>query len=1020
MKRRSFATKLAAFLLALTTLGGCLAACTSDKQPEDTTATDEQTQAATNAPETNGETETEAETETLVVWEDYVAPEGAGVTDLSVSGTKKNDGSTKLQTVTYTYAPNDPSFTLKEADAEGTTVTLRKNTVSILQMNPMFQDNSVATYRAKVQITGENEDAPWNVQYFGLRLANVGGDATGKNGVWIAIRENQIGIRTKSWPETTYMTIKDEGVNFTTARMLYIEDDMTTDVITVMADNDSGEKVTIAVVKIDSNTVSMYQPDEDTAAITDTGVEVPGCGYFNIWLHHMVTGPVYITDFTATGAQGAKETAEDANMMNSKDVLADTWVSVDDVGRVTGTDNGAVSDKKVGIFYFLWHDVNIHGGDGKIYNHSESYYTGGTDALIQTMTQGPLGFAHYWAEPYFGYYRSDDEWIIRKHTYQLVAAGVDFIFIDATNGLTYENTYETILRVWSEMRAEGYDTPQIMFHCGDNAEIAPKSYAALWNNLYSTGRYEDLWFKYNGKPLIFIPKSLLSTLPEEQQEFFTVRHSWANSRDGWYTNNRRGTSCWPWADMYPQGPGLSPSREMEQMIVMSGFWANGSFGTNGGRSYSYNNGGQPEGGNFGFDLVDSGSSGLGIGFEEQFEYAIQQDPGLIMLVGWNEWWAGRWEAGAAIGQTVANTYTVTDDNQWTRHYFVDAFNPEFSRDIEPVKGIYNDNYYYQMAQNIRQYKGSRVNLAAFGQRPIVMDGPQSQWDIVGPEYRDYEGDVTERDCMSYVGQIHYENKSGRNDFVVAKVSKNGNDVVFYAECAKDITTPAGTNWMNLFIDADCSAETGWYGYDFVINRAQNGNSCSIQRFVNNAWEMEEVGSAIYTVSGNCIQIKVDAELLGLGDTFDFKWADNSVDSGDIMQFLDLGDTAPNDRFNYRYTTVETEVAIPSVLTEDMIVLKAGSYYAFVGGKMVRLDESSTKATFFGDEDHLYVPKAFASDVMGLTVSGETYNHYGIEYVDVTAALENCGKTVIRTDDMLVLSDGLLEENTLLTLYRALY
>ena len=71
------------------------------------------------------------------------------------------------------------------------------------------------------------------------------------------------------------------------------------------------------------------------------------------------------------------------------------------------------------------------------------------------IQQGPLGFAHYWAEPYFGYYRSDDEWVIRKHTYQLTAAGIDFIFIDATNGQTYESTYETILKVWSKMREDG-------------------------------------------------------------------------------------------------------------------------------------------------------------------------------------------------------------------------------------------------------------------------------------------------------------------------------------------------------------------------------------------------------------------------------------------------------------------------------------------------------------------------------------------------------------------------------------
>ena len=88
--------------------------------------------------------------------------------------------------------------------------------------------------------------------------------------------------------------------------------------------------------------------------------------------------------------------------------------------------------------------------------------------------------------------------------------------------------------------------------------------------------------------------------------------------------------------------------------------------------------------------------------------------------------------------------------------------------------------------------------------------------------------------------------------------------------------------------------------------------------------------------------------------------------------------------------------------------------------MVRLDESSTKETFFGDENHLYVSKVFATEIMRLTVSGDTYNHYGVEYVDILPALESCGKTVIRTDDMLVLADKAVDENTLLTLYRGLY
>ena len=40
-----------------------------------------------------------------------------------------------------------------------------------------------------------------------------------------------------------------------------------------------------------------------------------------------------------------------------------------------------------------------------------------------------------------------------------------------------------------------------------------------------------------------------------------------------------------------------------------------------------------------------------------------------------------------------------------------------------------------------------------------------------------------------------------------------------------------------------------------------------------------------------------------GDTvsLSFKWADNADVRGDVMRFMELGDTAPNDRFVFAYT-----------------------------------------------------------------------------------------------------------------------
>jgi hypothetical protein len=356
--------------------------------------------------------------------------------------------------------------------------------------------------------------------------------------------------------------------------------------------------------------------------------------------------------------------------------------------------------------------------------------------------------------------------------------------------------------------------------------------------------------------------------------------------------------------------------------------------------------------------------------------------------------------------------------QWD---YVDNFNTEYSRDIEPMKGGFNDNYFYQTVQNVRMYKGSRAVDAAFGQWAIDIKGDPGQWNIVGPEYRDYKGDTARRDWFSYAGNFRYTNDTGRNDIVTCKVSSDTDNLYFYCECADEITPPEGENWMNLFIDSDSSGETGWYGFDYIINRSRTGGKVSVEKFTDSKWEFEKVGDAEFDLRDNVIQIKIPRSLIPTGETFDFKWADNSVDDGDIMKFLDKGDAAPSGRFKYRYTTAKTEVKIPGCLTSDMTVLKAGSYYAFVNGKQVRLDDSSTKAVMLGRDEKFYIPKSFAESALGLDCSGlEMYDHYGIVYVMPAGALAECGKTVsFSGDGLVVISSSNVNMDTMTALYRAL-
>ena len=711
----------------------------------------------------------------------------------------------------------------------------------------------------------------------------------------------------------------------------------------------------------------------------------------------------------------------------TRDVFADTWVATDGADRST-PDASTTQDPTanlVGMFYFLWRDreqdsiSTISPSD-----HYAAYLEGGVDQLYEVMQEGGEGHPHYWAQPYFGYYSSNDEWVLRRHAYMLAEAGVDFVYFDITNNNIHEVSHKALLKVWEEVRQEGYAVPKIVFLCG----AYDAEFAELWRSVYEPGLYEDLWLYWEGKPLLLLTDDVHMT--EEQRAFFTIRYSWAIGASDWYTK-RKGIDCWAWSgNVQRKGYGNTKS-DFEQMYATCGYWATNMFGFQAGRSCIGSRKPDYQGDwNFGYAIMDS-HSGLGLTFENQFEQVFQNNPRVLMLTGWNEWIAGRWSGagagGAGVGQILAGEYHVSNDpNSKYTTYFVDQFNPEYSRDLEPMKGGFGDNYLYQTVINLRKYKGTRAIESAFGQRSIDVDGSVGQWYAVGPEYRDYAGDVTHRTSPGHVGGLEhgmYVNFSGRNDIVTAKVSEDTRNLYFYVACADDITAPEGARWMNLFINADCNDATGWYGYDFMINRAQKDGYVSVERFVGtDTWAFESVGSARYTLSGNVLQIEIARSLLGVGDTFDFKWADNSVPTGDVMEFLDRGDAAPSGRYNYRYTTKATEAKLPDVLTDDMVVLKSRSYNTYVGGKQVRLVENNTLGVLLASDSAIYLPVSFLEGI-GISCTGaQTVNHYGMQYVQANDLILAAGKQITQTPDgLVIIADQLItNEDTLRILYRSLH
>jgi hypothetical protein len=283
----------------------------------------------------------------------------------------------------------------------------------------------------------------------------------------------------------------------------------------------------------------------------------------------------------------------------------------------------------------------------------------------------------------------------------------------------------------------------------------------------------------------------------------------------------------------------------------------------------------------------------GIYFQDRWNEALQVDPDFIYLNDWNEWTAGKYRNGKdPSGQ--ADMHIDFLGRKENPFYFVDQYNAEFNRTIQPMKGGYTDNYYMQMAQNIRRYKGVRPIPVNTGYRRIRIDGAFGDWDRVRVSYRDTRGDTAWRDADGYAG-LHYTDTSGRNDIVEAKVAldRKGN-VNFYVMTTADITAPEGADWMLLLVDADQDASTGWHGYDFVVNREPG------KLMARSGEEWVPVVDVCYAVSGNRLELSLPAGALHLeaGAGFDFKWADHCGPLEDPM-FLQ-GDAAPNRRFNYRF------------------------------------------------------------------------------------------------------------------------
>ena len=97
--------------------------------------------------------------------------------------------------------------------------------------------------------------------------------------------------------------------------------------------------------------------------------------------------------------------------------------STDSLGRYFTRSESWDEEKKVGLFYFLWigqHDQKQAGADGCAWDSSLLSET----QLKGTPANSDVGVFHYWSEPLYDYYNSEDPWVFRKHLELFIMAGI--------------------------------------------------------------------------------------------------------------------------------------------------------------------------------------------------------------------------------------------------------------------------------------------------------------------------------------------------------------------------------------------------------------------------------------------------------------------------------------------------------------------------------------------------------------------------------------------------------------------
>ncbi len=550
-------------------------------------------------------------------------------------------------------------------------------------------------------------------------------------------------------------------------------------------------------------------------------------------------------------AHGAEKTIE----FDAQNYTLSHLTATDAMDRTLPEISGYKQDRYVGLFYFLWFGSN----NDVVRNMTELLKTETLDEIFSlTSERIPPWSVIYFNEPLYGYYNSMDEWVMRKHIEQFIMAGIDYLMIDYTNNIYYKKPLERLLDLLVEYTEAGWNTPKITFYVNLEPQ---KCTQRIYEEVYLNEKYKDIvFYGKSTKPIIV---SVPGELSDELNNYFDVRVSQFHQ------------DSYPKEDIWFYMEGKRPPSLCTDVMNVSVAQMNncafgnafkGPFGKNTdsfGRGYSSKS---PV--NHKADAILCGDN-----FQEEWNHAIQIDPDMVFVTGWNEWFV----------QKIC--YTNPDGTyMYDVATFWDTFNTEYSRDVEMTKTPtyvvgedgeyiaegYGDNFYLQLAANIRRYKGianSKDVFEAPSSVSVDLSGPLSQWDAVTERYIAISTVKMKRSYRGYFKGTDYKQAEPDNFIKEVKVTYDKDNVYFLITTDENITAhQAGkTNWMNLFIGVEDFDAPAWENFQYVLNRNPVSNTeTSIERFtIEDSYETESAGTVQYRVDGKTMQIAVPRSTIGI-------------------------------------------------------------------------------------------------------------------------------------------------------------